>query len=177
MHASLKTTYLLNLPRDISLFSCWLFELFIDSIDLILSLMVGELKMSLRINVYGIDPSLLKLLTLILEKKGHQVQVFTDSYSCPSCIHETCIYPLGTTCADAIIINTRKPVLETLPILKAQDEKGCKLTKQKKVIMSSFFTDKQKQAIQSMGYTTIKKPFAMSKIADWLESCESSLND
>ncbi len=133
----------------------------------------GKLNMSLRINIYGIDSPLLKLLTLILEQKGHQVQGFTDSYRCPSCIPETGACPPGMTTADAVIINTRQPVLETLPILKAQDEKGCKLTKQKVAIMSAFFTDEQKQAIQSRGYTTIKKPFPISEIVAWLESCES----
>jgi len=132
--------------------------------------------MSLKIKIFAKDSSVIKLLTLILEKKGHQVEVSTDDYSCPSCIRETCTCPSGMACADAVIINTRKPVLETLPILKEQAEKGCKLTKSKKVIMSSFFTDEQNEAIQSMGYPTIKKPFSMSKIDEWLNACESHFN-
>ena len=128
---------------------------------------------SLKIKIFADDMSLLKLLALILEKRGHRVEGFTDNYRCPSCVNESCPCPPGSTCADAIIINTRKPVLETLPILKEQDQKGCKLAKPKMVIMSSFFTDTQKQTLESMGYTTIKKPFKLSKIADWLESCEA----
>lgn len=133
--------------------------------------------MSLRINVFEKDLSLLRLLTLILEKKGHQVQGFTDSYNCSACVHETCICPAGQACVDAVIINTVQPVVDTLQSLAAQDEKGCKLAKQKVAIMSTHFTDQQKRAIQTMGHTPIKKPFTLSKINDWLEACESQLSD
>lgn len=128
--------------------------------------------MSLRIKIYAKDLSVLKLLTLILQNKGHQVQGVTDNYFCPSYSLEKCPYPPGTRCADAVIINTRKPVLETLPVLKEQNEKGCKLTKQQKAIMSCFFTDEQKQTIQSLGYPIIKKPFSLSTITKWLETVE-----
>lgn len=151
-----------------------LFVLFIST-DVIMVGPQGEQKMNLRIKVYAKDLSVLKLLTLILERKGHQVHGVTDNYCCPSCSLNMCPCPPGTTCADAVIINTRKPVLETLPILEEQDKNGCKLKKQQKVLMSSFFTDEQKQTIQSLGYPIIKKPFSLSTITKWLEAVEHHL--
>ncbi|WP_303720792.1 hypothetical protein [Malonomonas rubra] len=132
---------------------------------------------SLRIKIYAKDLSLLRLLTIILERKGHQVQGYTDNYCCPSCSLKKCPCPPGTACADAVIINTREPLLETLPILKAQNENGCKIAKQRKAIMSCIFTDEQRQAIQILGYPVIKKPFSLSTIAKWLETAEPHLNN
>lgn len=129
--------------------------------------------MGLKIRIYEKDLSLLKLLTIILEQKGHQVQGFTGTYRCPARRDDSCICPPRQACVDAVIINSMQPFLDTLHSLADQEQKGCKLAKQKIAIMSSFFTEKQKQTIQDLGHTTIKIPFRLSKIDDWLESCET----
>ncbi len=64
----------------------------------------------LKIKIYAENVALLKLLTLVLENRGHQVEGFTDV---------------------------------------------------------------QQQTLETMGYTTIKKPFKLFQIADWLTTCES----
>jgi len=125
----------------------------------------------IKINLFEQDPALLKLLTIILEKKGHQVEVFKEGYHCcPSCLEKGCLCAPGQACVDAMIIDTSHPLFETLEKLGTQNKNGCKLPKQKIAILSASFTEQQKQTIERMGHTPIKKPFSLSKIEEWLKS-------
>jgi DNA-binding NtrC family response regulator len=122
----------------------------------------------MKIRIFEENSDVLRLLTLIFEKKGHQVQGISDGFSCSSCIHEKCSCPPGQACVDAVLINARQPLWGTLQSLMEQDQKGCKLAKEKKAIMCTHFTDEQILAIRDSGFAAIKKPFTISKIVGWL---------
>ena len=129
----------------------------------------------MKVFVFEEDPSLLKLLTMFFENKGHQVQGFSGDYSCPLYQEEACACTVEKPCADAVIVNTRTPDQERFQMLIDQDKKGCKLPKLNKAIMSSSFTEDHKQRISDQGFHTIKKPFRLEAIANWLEECEDRL--
>ncbi|SHJ03949.1 hypothetical protein SAMN02745165_01372 [Malonomonas rubra DSM 5091] len=125
--------------------------------------------MGMRIKLYERDPALLRLIRIILERRGHDVEVFEEHYNCCTLsIDGGCTCPPGETCADAVIIDMSPPILEVIKKINIQKAKGCKLFEQKIAVLSSSFTDYQKEKIQDMGHTPIKKPFSLSKIEEWL---------
>ncbi len=129
----------------------------------------------MRIYVFEEDPSLLKLLTLFLEKNGHQVRGFPSEYSCPLCQSETDVCFAEKPCADAVIVNTRSPDQEKFQLLIEQNKKGCKLPNINKALMSTTFTDIQKKMICDQGFHLIKKPFRLAAITNWIKECSDRL--
>ncbi|MDT8441346.1 MAG: hypothetical protein RQ723_06765 [Desulfuromonadales bacterium] len=131
--------------------------------------------MGLRIFIFEEDPSLLRLLTLFLEKHGHQVQGMLDPFTCPIYQQERCSCPATSPCAEAVIVNTRTPLHGPLDLLLDQDRKGCKLPRGNKAIMCASFLSGQEEQIRQFGFATIRKPFRLAKIEEWLSSCASAL--
>ena len=127
--------------------------------------------MGMKIKLFERDPALLKLITVILEQKGHKVEIFEEHYDCctPS-IDAGCACSQEETCADAVIIDMSPPILEVIKKINIQKNRGCKLFDQKIAVLSSSFTEMQKEKIVNMGHTPIKKPFALSKLEEWLLS-------
>jgi len=125
--------------------------------------------------VFEEDSSLLSLLTLYLEGKGHQVRGFSCEYSCPLYQLEKCTCPVEKPCADAVIVNTRYNDQEEVQILIDQDEKGCKLPKLNKAVMIASITKEREKEIRNLGFTVITKPFRLAAINEWLRDCKTRL--
>jgi DNA-binding response OmpR family regulator len=130
----------------------------------------------MRIFVFEEDASLLNLLTLYLEIKGHQVRGFTDQYSCPLYQSAASVCPADKPCADAVIVNTRCPDQENIQILIDQERKGCKLPGLNKAVISANISEEQDQMICSLGFYVIRKPFRLTTISSWLTECAKRLN-
>lgn len=129
----------------------------------------------MRVYVFEEDPALLDLLMLYLKNKGHQVQGFMEGYKCPLYLLEECICPAEKPCAEAVIVNTREPNEESIQILLDQEQKGCKLNKRNKAVMSTSFTPELQALIEGNGFSIIKKPFRLSALTDWLDECKGRL--
>lgn len=131
--------------------------------------------MGLRIFIFEEDPSLLKLLTLFLEKQGHQVQGFLDPFTCPVYQQERCTCPATSPCAEAVIVNSRAPLHSCVDLLLGQDRKGCKLPRANKAIMCASFLSDEEERVRQHGFATIRKPFRLAKIEEWLSECSATL--
>lgn len=129
----------------------------------------------MRIYIFEEDPALLDLLVLYLENKGHHVQGFLEGYKCPLYLLEECACPAEKPCAEAVIINTRKPNKGSLQILRDQEQKGCKLPKRNKAIMSASFTPELQELIEGHGFSVIKKPFRLAVLNEWLGECKGRI--
>ncbi len=130
----------------------------------------------MRVYVFDDDPSLLNLLTLYLANKGHQVQGFLHKYSCPLYQLDSCICPVDEPCAEAVIVNTRVANKESLNVLIDQDQKGCKLLRLNKAVMSANVTEAQEGFIRDQGFSVLKKPFRLTTVTSWLDACDERLN-
>jgi len=129
----------------------------------------------MRLFIFEEDPALLDLLMLYLKDKGHQVQGFQEGYKCPLYLLAECSCPAEKPCAEAVIINTKKPNRESIQILLDQEQKGCKLPKLNKAIMSASFTSEQQEYIESQGFSIIKKPYRLAELIEWLGECKNRL--
>ena len=129
----------------------------------------------MRVYIFEDDPSILKMLTLYLQNKGHQVQGFLDTYSCPLYELDTCACPPDKPCAEAVLINSRKQHSDNIYFLVKQEKKGCKLTNPNKAVMSTSLTDEQVKKIRESGFSVIKKPFKLIQVEEWLRECAARL--
>jgi len=127
----------------------------------------------MRIFVFEENPDLLRLLTIYLKDKGHEVYGYSGPYTCPLYQKDECTCPLDNPCAEAVIVNSRHPYREKLQILIDQDNRGCKLPKFNKAMTSASFTKKDEKKISDLGFTVIKKPFRLSAVNNWLVECQN----
>ena len=124
----------------------------------------------MKIHIYEKDLSLLKLYKDVLRVKGHEAQGFTKLYTCP------CFSSGEHSCnsADqqpgAVIIDTRliSPDLEPL---KYHAHKDCQCHSVRFAVIGTAFTDEQKECIERLGHFSLRKPFRLSELNDWLGSC------
>lgn len=130
----------------------------------------------MKIYIFEKDPALLDLLMLYLKNKGHQVQGFLEDYECPLYLLEECACPATKPCADAVIVNTGVPNEENIQILLDQEQKGCKLPKSNKAVMSARFTPEFNKLVEGHGFSIIEKPFRLETLTEWLYECKNRLH-
>lgn len=131
----------------------------------------------MKILVFEDDQSLANLLKVTLVKKGHDVSVFSDPTACPVYLNHEAICPRETPCADVVISDYKMPNMTGLDFYKLQRCRGCKaLDKNKALITGSKITDALKKEIEDLGCHYIKKPFRITEVTEWVDSCEERLN-
>lgn len=126
----------------------------------------------LRIIVYEDDPSLSEMLTTVLENEGHDVLSFQDPTFCPtySDLKSECLHK--KPCTDVIISDYNMPKVTGVEFLKTQKALGCKVPFENKAIITGAILDKEtKELIDTLGCKLIKKPFKLSEILKWIETC------
>ncbi|MBW2452680.1 MAG: hypothetical protein JRE16_04965 [Deltaproteobacteria bacterium] len=131
----------------------------------------------MRIHIVEEDPSLLNLLSLYLKQKGHDVYGHLIQHQCPSRSGsaQSCIE--NSACAEAVILNVRYPNKPSIDGLVAQTQKGCKIVKKNMAIMSPIMTEEQAMTLEKNGYSVLTKPFRLSAIDKWLNSCALRLQN
>lgn len=129
----------------------------------------------LRVFVFEPSEALRKLLAISIEAWGHDAEAFADRYSCPLYTRAVCRCPVEQPCADAVIVNASRNVQEHLQILVDQASKGCKLISANKAIMSASFTAAEEMTIRYAGFHTIRQPFRMAKLVQWLDECSGRI--
>jgi DNA-binding response OmpR family regulator len=133
--------------------------------------------MGLRVYIFDADLSTRTLLTFLLQSRGHQAQELAEPCNNALTYTENITCPSDSSCTDAIIVNTRLPVQESIQRLQHHNQTGCKIPKQNIVIMTTYATEEQRQTIREMGFSAIKKPFKLHEIDEWLDACAKRLKE
>ena len=129
----------------------------------------------MRILVVEDDEAIAGLLKVLLEKRGHQVEVFIDPERCPYQGNNGCTCPSATTCTDAIIVDYQLPRMTGLELLLRQEQAGCCVPSANKAISSALISDERKTEIETHGFTALRKPFEIALLDDFLAKCEARL--
>ena len=125
---------------------------------------------SLRIFVFDDDPSITRLLDLVLTSQGHCVQTFQDPSYC-SIYQQQHQCQQDFPCADVVITDIMMPKMNGIDLLRLQRDKGCRLPAENKALLSAKIDAEQQQAVEELGCHFIRKPFRLSDIVDWVEAC------
>jgi len=130
--------------------------------------------MKIRAFVFEDDDNVRDLITTILEKRGYEVNAFSEPDTCPLYLDHDCPCPLGHECGDIIVTDINMPKINGLDFIENQLNHGCKVNNF--AVMSGTWTDKHADRAKSLGLYMFKKPFDVKDFNNWLDDCEKRLN-
>ena len=133
--------------------------------------------MKLRVIVLDMDESIRNLITLIAQKKGHEVIALSEPIVCPLYSDLDCCCSQEHACGDLMIISNRMAKMSGLKLIKKQLEGGCKGASQNKLVLStSPMEDEVFSFANQLGCKLIMEPFKVSEISKWIDECEKKID-
>lgn len=129
-----------------------------------------------RVIIFDDEKTFLNILKKWLSQKEYEVFAFEDPKVC-------LMYKEGTDhcmkedpCADIIITDYNMPEINGLELLQYQLQRGCKIDKRNKAVVSGYIDDNIKRVINESGYVFFEKPVDLTVISDWLNECGKRIN-
>lgn len=114
------------------------------------------------------------ILHHVLRGRGYEVVCFADPTFC-----EACSGTGGCTrempCADLLLTDNRMPGISGLELLNFQKNRGCKIDRANKAILSGAWSSDELQHAESFGCRIFNKPYELKEVFDWLEMREKLL--
>lgn len=127
--------------------------------------------MTLTVAVLDTEESLRKLITLIVQYRGHEVAACPEPLHCPvySGTGQQC--DRETPCRDIMIFDRKLPKMSALSYIGRQSAGGCKINNWNKLVLSTKATQQEKQVAEILGCSLWKKPFRVEDIHAWIDEC------
>lgn len=125
-----------------------------------------------RAIIYDDNEVILEMLKSFLANRGYEVLCFDGPSECPIYEEDARSCPKTHKCADLIITDLKMPRMTGIELLRQQAERGCKLDRKNKAIISGYAEEEDFEAIRELGCAFFKKPFELSDLSEWLEECE-----
>lgn len=127
--------------------------------------------MGCRTIIIESDPSLRHLLTLIAQRRGHEVMAFADPGGCTLFAGpgETCTQK--NPCCDILIIDYELPFLNGMEVVERQLRGGCWAKVENKACID-IGDEKITARAKTLGCAVFAKPFSVQAIDAWLAACE-----
>ncbi len=113
------------------------------------------------------------LLSTVLMKRGYEVRSFSDPDSCPLFKVHGCSCTATEACADMILSDVRMPHVSGLEFIEKLRKNGCKV--KHVAFISGSWTDIEYAKAKEMGCEIFNKPFNISILDRWLDSCEKDI--
>jgi len=79
-------------------------------------------------------------------------------------------------CADIIMTGFNVPEMNGIELLQYQSQRGCKINKRNKAIVSGYTDDNIIKAMNESDYQFFEKPLDFFLISDWLSGCEKRID-
>lgn len=134
--------------------------------------------MKLRILVIDDDKETRDLLKIALGGRGHEVTALSDPSEFPFLNKETCPCTQDKPCADILIADNIMPKIEGIDFFKKLRSRGCQpFVKGNVAIMSGYLTIHYMNELNNLGIHYFRKPFNLSDIYDWVDLCQSRIEE
>ncbi len=130
---------------------------------------IGMGNIAVKVTIFDNDRSTLERLKTLLTNHGHEVRAFPEPHICSFNLLGDNQCPSGTACADAVIVNMKRPAASVVEALTGLTENGCKIPLCSKAIMSSTMTDEEETQIRGEGLHVLRKPFRLTDVLEWVE--------
>jgi CheY-like chemotaxis protein len=131
--------------------------------------------MNIKVIVFDDDPHILKLLTLIVNKRGYEAMNYREPTLCPLYGNSTCNCPRETPCADIIITDNHMPNMTGLEFIRQQQLRECKGLVKYKAVMSGSWAPEELELANSLGCKIFTKPVCINDLYNWMEECEKMI--
>ena len=133
--------------------------------------------MKLRIIVLDMDKSTRDLISIIAQKKGHEVVALSEPVVCPLYSDLDCSCSQEHACGDLMIISNRMAKLTGLHLIKKQIEGGCKGASQNKLVLTTSANKAEEFSYaKDLGCKIMMKPFRVQEISSWIDECEKNID-
>jgi|MudIll2142460700_1097286.scaffolds.fasta_scaffold12225_5 CheY-like chemotaxis protein len=129
-----------------------------------------------RVIIFDDEPSLLELLELCFAKWGYEVFSYSTPVVCPLNGSSAGICESHAPCADLVISDFQMPQMTGIELFQLQAQRGCKVNRKMKAIMSGHSDGELSRHCEGLGYRFFEKPFACSDLTDWLSECERNID-
>ncbi len=124
-----------------------------------------------RVIIFDDDITVLSLLESFFTRKGYEVFSYSEPVSCPVSMHDAPC-DKNAPCSDFLFTDFQMPKMNGLLLLKKQQELGCKLAMDRKVVVSAFLDDEITEEINRLGASYIRKPFRLAELTSWVQERE-----
>jgi len=131
----------------------------------------GVIMRKPRVIIFDDDVSSLKLLESSFAGWGYEVFSYHAPLVCPASFGQEC--NCQAPCADLMISDFLMPQMTGTELFWRQAERGCKVPKKAKAIISYYSEDRLLRLCEDSGYRYFEKPFNYEKLNGWLSACES----
>lgn len=128
-----------------------------------------------RVIIFDDDAMLLELLEFYFDKWGYEV----FSYQTPV----VCLFNSSAgsceglaSCADLVISDFQMPQMTGIELFQLQEQRGCKINRRMKAIMSGHADGALLKQCKDLGYKFFEKPFYSSELYSWISECEKNFD-
>jgi len=129
-----------------------------------------------RVIIYDDDASLLELLEDRFAGWGYEVFSYRAPVVCPVNGNSALGYKCKAPCADFMISDFLMPQMTGTELFRRQAERGCRVARKAKAIMSICSEERLLRLCEDSGYRYFEKPLNKEKLAKWLGACESNFD-
>jgi CheY-like chemotaxis protein len=129
-----------------------------------------------RIIVFDDDVIMLRTLDECLSSMGYEVLSFNEPIICPIYSGDSDNCTTEKLCADIILTDYNMPKMNGIELLQKQSQRGCKLDKRNKSIISGYIDEETNKEIQKLDYSLFDKPIELSELSYWLSECNKRID-
>jgi len=129
-----------------------------------------------RIIIYDDDVQILNSFKKWLSQTGYDVVILNEPKICPIYSENSDNCTTEKLCADIILTDFNMPEMNGLDLLQKQSQRGCKLDKRNKAILSGYIEEDYKKEIQKSRYSLFSKPVELSELSFWLSECNKRVD-
>jgi len=134
-----------------------------------------EITLTTRILVFGDHEELGSLYSLFLRSKGYEVFHFPSPATCALITKQKCTCPRDYVCADILIADMDMEGMTGLDLIRHQKDRGCLALPEHKAVLCKRFTNKQEYEAAALGCKTLRKPFRLLDMMEWVKKCEMNI--
>jgi len=129
-----------------------------------------------RIIIFDDDVIMLRTLDECLSSMGYEVLSFNEPVICPIYSRDSNDCTTENLCADIILTDYNMPKMNGIELLQKQSQRGCKLDKRNKSIISGYIDEDTNKEIQKLNYSLFDKPIELSELSCWLSECNKRID-
>ena len=129
--------------------------------------------MKLRGFILDDNSLVLKTLTAMITRHGHEVVMFTSAKHFCSLRTNGHICPDHQVCGDFLLTDINMPGLSGIELVQDLRARGCHVPNV--AVISGEWHDTDMLAARNMGCRTFEKPVSITEIDDWLLSCQAKV--
>lgn len=128
----------------------------------------------MKVVVVDDNASVLLLMQVAIQRKGHTVLTFRNPLDCPIYEVPSCPCPVSNPCPDIIISDFNMPGVNGIDFLEAVVKRGCRCVYHA-IITAKELDEQALGRINKMGCRLFSKPLPLSHLYAWLDEVQKKL--